>query len=49
MDSMFLDVDGYNLSELYEPDNNFKINEIELRKRLSEKLSILQQLILEES
>lgn len=45
MDAIFLDIDEYNPEELYDPNDKFNINESELRKRLDEKLTILNRLI----
>jgi hypothetical protein len=45
MDSIFLDIDEYNPEELYDPNDVFNIDEKELRKKLTEKLSILIKLI----
>jgi beta-N-acetylglucosaminidase len=45
MDAMFLDIDEYNPEELYDPDDKFNIDEDELRRRLKDKLSILNRLI----
>ena len=41
LDPIFLDVDEYNPDELYDPNDQFNINENELRKRLTDKLSVL--------
>lgn len=45
MDEIFLDVDEYNPEELYDPDDKFNINEDELKRRLGDKLSLLNKLI----
>lgn len=45
MDTIFLDISDYNPEELYDPDDKINIDEIELRRRLGEKLSILNRLI----
>ena len=45
MDAMFLDICEYNPEEFYDPDDKFNINENELRRRLRDKLSVLNRLI----
>jgi hypothetical protein len=44
MDAIFLNVDEYNPDGLYDPDDKFNIDEVELRKRLIDKLYILNRL-----
>ena len=43
MDSIFLDIDEYNPDELYNASDRFNINENELRKRLQDKISLLNK------
>lgn len=45
MDSIFLDLDEYNPEEFYDPNDQFNINEDELKTRLGVKVSILNELI----
>jgi hypothetical protein len=48
LDSLFLDVDEFNVEELYDPNDKFNIDEKELRERVGDKLLVLNS-ILEES
>lgn len=45
LDEIFLDIDEYNPEELYDPNDKFNINENELRRRLDDKLTVLNTLI----
>jgi len=45
LDTFFLDVDAYNPNELFDPNDKFNINETELRKRATETLIKLKELI----
>ncbi|QQT29463.1 hypothetical protein I6I99_19250 [Sphingobacterium multivorum] len=46
LDTLFLDVDEYVPDELYDLRDQFNINELELRKRLSAHLILLEQILL---
>lgn len=41
LDTFFLDVDSYNPNDLFDPEDPFNINEIELKKRANETLDKL--------
>ena len=45
LNTIFLDVDEYTPEELYHPEDEFTINEQELRVRLHENLRKLQTII----
>lgn len=44
LDAFFLDVDEYNPNGLFNPKDEFNINEVDLRKRAGETLSNLKNL-----
>jgi hypothetical protein len=45
LDTFFLDLDEYVSDDLFDPNDQFNINEIELRKRTKETLAKLMELV----
>jgi len=45
LDTIFLDVDEYAPNELYDPNNKFNIDEVELKKRLEKHLIGLKTIL----